>query len=554
MKSKKVSKSKSQKLSKESSIKSTTIQNKDPLSLLNSSIKEILTQLGYETLTIVQQKMLQEILSTKSNKNIICISPKGSGKMLSFLLPIVHKILESEKNNLIERYIIITGIKERAHELYSMSKELLQDINGKKVCICVGGASRKKENLKLMENDIKLIISTPQRIVEYIKNDKNKKLVINKDVKMIIFDEVENMEINGYKNELKEIINIFGFDKIKPNKNDENKFVNEEINFIFYCQNEENSINNETNVNINSQSFINELINFSERKYNTIIIQDESKSKISNSNDLSKRQLITKRGYIILDPAKKFLFLLTFLRKNLQNKVIIFFSTSKEVIFYNSLLNLYHIETNMIFSSSSKSIKENQEILSKFTKMEKGFLLCTDLSKMRLGTPICDWVLYYDAPNDIDTFEANLEIKCDKNDINKISDIKAFMILMPNELDLLKEKKEINIVEFNLNLGNIDKDQDKVEKLVNTKKQEVLVNAFDAYKEFLFNYVSRSNKDVFNLDNVDVSKLCKSFGFKFPPYINFSSLKNYEKLDDKKNKKKNFLFPDEIEKIYGNKD
>ena len=554
MKSKKVLKSKSQKLSKESSSKSTTIQNKDPLLLLNSSIKEILTQLGYETLTKVQQKMIQEILSTKSNKNIICISPKGSGKMLSFLLPIVHNILESEKNNLIERYIIITGIKERAHELYSMSKELLQDINGKKVCICVGGASRKKENLKLMENDIKLIISTPQRIVEYIKNDKNKKLVINKDVKMIIFDEVENMEINGYKNELKEIINIFGFDKIKPNKNDENKFVNEEINFIFYCQNEENSINNETNVNINSQSFINELINFSERKYNTIIIQDESKSKISNSSDLSKRQLITKRGYIILDPAKKFLFLLTFLRKNLQKKVIIFFSTSKEVIFYNSLLNLYHIETNMLFSSSSKSIKENQEILSKFTKMEKGFLLCNDLSKMRLGTPICDWVLYYDAPNDIDTFEANLEIKCDKNDINKISDIKAFMILMPNELDLLKEKKEINIVEFNLNLGNIDKDQDKVEKLVNTKKQEVLVNAFDAYKEFLFNYVSRSNKDVFNLDNVDVSKLCKSFGFKFPPYINFSSLKNYEKLDDKKNKKKNFLFPDEIEKIYGNKD
>ena len=554
MKSKKVSKSKSQKLSKESSSKSTTIQNKDPLSLLNSSIKEILNQLGYETLTKVQQRMLQEILSTKSNKNIICISPKGSGKMLSFLLPIVHNILESEKNNLYERYIIITGIKERAHELYSMSKELLQDINGKKVCICVGGASRKKENLKLMENDIKLIISTPQRIVEYIKNDKNKKLVINKDVKMIIFDEVENMEINGYKNELKEIINIFGFDKIKPNKNDENKFVNEEVNFIFYCQNEENSINNETNVNINNQSFINELINFSERKYNTIIIQDESKSKISNSNDLSKKQLITKRGYIILDPAKKFLFLLTFLRKNLQKKVIIFFSTSKEVIFYNSLLNLYHIETNMLFSSSSKSIKENQEILSKFTNMEKGFLLCTDLSKMRLGTPICDWVLYYDAPNDIDTFEANLEIKCDKNDINKISDIKAFMILMPNELDLLKEKKEINIVEFNLNLGNIDKDQDKVEKLVNTKKQEVLVNAFDAYKEFLFNYVSRSNKDVFNLDNVDVSKLCKSFGFKFPPYINFSSLKNYEKLDDKKNKKKNFLFPDEIEKIYGNKD
>ena len=553
MKSKNLSKNKSQKLIKENKPKSTPVQNKDPLSLLNSSIKEILIQLGYERLTNVQQRMLQEILSIKTNQNILCISPKGSGKMLSFLLPIIQKIIESEKNNLIERYIIITGIKERAHELYSLSKELLQDINGKKVCICVGGASRKKENLKLMENDVKLIISTPQRIVEYIKNDKNKKLVINKDIKMIIFDEVENMEINGYKNELKEIVNIFGFNKLKTNKYDENKIVNEEINFIFYSQNDENANDNEIHNN-NNQSFINELINFSERKYTTIKIQDESKSKLSSSNNFSKNQLITKRGYIILDPSKKFLFLLSFLRKNLQKKILIFFSTSKEVIFYNSLLNLYHIETNMIYSSSSKGIKENQETLTKFSKLEKGFLLCTDLSKMRLNIPLCDWILFYDSPNDIATFEANLEINCDKNNINEINDIKAFMVLMPNEIDLLKEKKEINIVEFNLSLGNIDKDQDKVEKLVNTKKQEVLVNAFDAYKEFLFNYVSRKNKDVFNLDNVDVSKLCKSFGFKFPPYVNFSSLMNYEKSNDKKSKKKNFLFPEEIEKIYGNKD
>ena len=121
------SKNKSQKLIKENKPKSTSVQNKDPLSLLNSSIKEILIQLGYERLTKVQQRMLQEILSIKTNQNILCISPKGSGKMLSFLLPIIQKIIESEKNNLIERYIIITGIKERAHELYSLSKELLQD-------------------------------------------------------------------------------------------------------------------------------------------------------------------------------------------------------------------------------------------------------------------------------------------------------------------------------------------------------------------------------------------------------------------------------------------
>ena len=557
MKSKKQTKNNPQKTSKEPKPKSNIIQTKDPLSILNSSIKETLIQLGYETLTKVQQKMILEILATNKQKNIICKSNKGSGKILSFLLPIVHQILENEKNNKEERYIIITGIKERAHELYSMSKELLRDINGKKVCICIGGANRKKENLKLMENDVKLIISTPQRIIEYIKNDKGKKLVLNKDIKTIIFDKIESMEINGYMKDLKDIINIYGFEKIKESKNNEKKIVNDNINFIFYCQNDENDINDDTQINNINQSYINELINFSERKYDTIIIKEASKKLESNKlTDESTKHKITKRGYIILDPSKKFLFLLTFLRKNPNKKIIVFFATSKEVIFYNSLFNLYHLETSMIYSSSSKSIKENQEILSKFSKAEKAFLLCTDLSKMRLDIPICDWILFYDAPIDIESFEANLVINnFDKNSLNKIEEIKAFMILMQNEIDLLKEKKEINIIEFNLNMGNIDKDQEKVEKLVNTKQQNVLVNAFDAYKEFLFNYASRSNKDIFNLDNIDVSRLCKSFGFKFPPYINFSSLMNYESIsNEKKNKKKSFLFPEEIEKIYGNKD
>ena len=525
----------------------------DSLSLLNSSIKEVLTQLGYEKLTKVQEKMVKEILlSNNKNKNIICKSQKASGKMLSFLLPLINKIMENENKNIIERYIIITGIKERVHEIYSMSKELLRDINGKKICMCTGCSSRKKENLKLMEDDVKLIISTPQRIVEYMKNDKKKKLVINKDIKKIIFDGIENMEINGYTNELKDIINYFGFEKIK-----DKNIINDDINFIFYCQNDENNVNEEDQAN--NQSLVRELINLSERQYTTITVKEIPKQQNNEQSKIQKsKHIITKRGYIILDPSKKFLFLLTFLRKNLHKKIVIFFSTSKEVLFYNSLLNLYHIETLTIFSSSNKSLKENKETLSNFIKKENGsFLLSTDLSKMKLNIPLCDWILFYDCPEDIETFESNLEIKStDKNNINinKINDIKAFMILMPNEVDILKEKKEFNISEFNLNIGNIDKDQEKVEKMVNTKEQSVLVYAFDAYKEFLFNYALRNNKDVFNIDNIDVTKLCKSFGFKFPPYVNFSSLMNYENYNDKKNKKKSFLFPDEIEKIYGKND
>ena len=551
MKAKNSSKQKSQKKDKAKKEKEplNSSQKIDSFSLLDSSIQEILKQLGYESLTNVQNKMIQEILS-KNNLNIICKSSKGSGKMLSILLPIIQRIFQNEKNNQIKRFIIITGIKERALEMYSMSKELMKDIDGKKVAVCTGGANRKKEYVKLMEKEVKLIISTPQRIVEYMTNDKGKKLILNSDISTIVFDKVESMEKNGYIKELKDIIEIFGFDNIKISKKENKKIVKENINFIFYCQNEETEEEDDKD-NSKMHSDIKELIDLTERKFSTIIVKENTKNK--NDNILTKdssKHIITKRGYIVLDPSKKYLFLLTFLRKNLLKKIVVFFSTTKEIIFYNSLLNLYHIETKTIFSNPSRSIKTNQNILNEFSKAEKGILLCTDLTKMRLSLPICDWVLFYDAPPDILTFENNLEIK-EWEDYSTVNDIKSFIILMPNELNLLKEDKEYDITEFNLNLGQIDKNQQKLEKMVNTKEHSVLVSAFEAYREFLFDYAARSNKKIFNVDDIDVTKLCKSFGFEFPPYVNLSTVLNLDSYNENKNKKKSYLFPDEIQKIYG---
>ena len=566
MKNKNSSKQKSQKKSKET--KNKEIINKvknspkiDSFSLLDPSIQEILNNLGYESLTKVQNRMIQEMIKNK-NENIVCKSSKGSGKMLSFLLPIIQRILENEKNEKIERFIIVTGTKERAQEIYSMSKELMRDTDGKKVVVCTGGANRKKECIKLLDKNIKLIISTPQRIVEYMKNDKPKKLVLNNDISTIVFDQIENMEKNGYIKELREIVDIFGFDTVRISKKETKKLVKEDINFIFYCLYKENAEEDNTNENGNDsdndndngnsimQSDISELIELSERKFSNIVIKEVKHDNNNKSKKSSSIPVITKRGYIILDPSKKFLFLLSFLRKNMQKKIIVFFATTKEVIFYNSLLNLYHIETNVIYSSAARSIKTNQSILKEFSKSQKGILLCTDLTKMRLNLPLCNWVLFYDCPIDIDTFERNLEIK-DLDDTSLVNDIKSFMILMPTETGILKEKKEYEIIEFNLNLGQIDKDQQKVEKMVNSKEHNVLVNAFEAYREFLFDYASRNNKHVFNVDEIDVTKLCKSFGFEHPPYVNLSPVLNLDNFKETKSKKKSFLFPEEIQKIYG---
>ena len=46
-----------------------------------------------------------------------------------------------------------------------------------------------------------------------------------------------------------------------------------------------------------------------------------------------------EQGYIIVPPEKKFLLLFTFLRKNLDKKIMVFMSSCNAVRFYSDLLN-----------------------------------------------------------------------------------------------------------------------------------------------------------------------------------------------------------------------
>jgi hypothetical protein len=130
-----------------------------------------------------------------------------------------------------------------------------------------------------------------------MKNDKPKKLVLNNDISTIVFDQIENMEKNGYIKELREIVDIFGFDTVRISKKETKKLVKEDINFIFYCLYKENAEEDNTNENGNEsdndndngnsimQSDISELIELSERKFSNIIIKEV---KHDNNNKSKK--------------------------------------------------------------------------------------------------------------------------------------------------------------------------------------------------------------------------------------------------------------------------
>lgn len=58
-------------------------------------------------------------------------------------------------------------------------------------------------------------------------------------------------------------------------------------------------------------------------------------AKDSNSSTVANLE----QGYVLVDPARKFQLLFTFLRKNLKKKIMVFMSSCNAVKFYSDLLN-----------------------------------------------------------------------------------------------------------------------------------------------------------------------------------------------------------------------
>ncbi len=111
------------------------------------------------------------------------------------------------------------------------------------------------------------------------------------------------------------------------------------------------------------------------------------------------------------------------------------------------------------------------------------------------------------------------------------------------------KKNSININEFEFPESKLAKIQSQFEKLV--EKNYYLYSASqDAYRSYLHAYISHKLKDVYDINSLDLSKVCRSFGFTAPPYVNLNikinSSRKTKKLNDKG-------FKNKFHQNYGNK-
>ena len=257
---------------------------------LSPSILETLTQLGYETATEVQAKSIPLLLN---GEDIIGSAKTGSGKSLAFLIPAAEVLLKNLNSEGIQ-VLVLSPTRELAMQLFNVAKDLMRD-NGTICSIVIGGGNRKKENEALKSGNVKLLVATPGRLLDHIENTKGFKY---DSLKVLVIDEADKILNIGFEEELKAILRMI---------------PKERQTMLFSATMNEK---------------VEDLIKLSMKSYESVRIKSTEPTVSS-----------LEQGYLVLDADKKFLFLFTFIKKNMKRKIIVFFSTCKEVEFFSSLLN-----------------------------------------------------------------------------------------------------------------------------------------------------------------------------------------------------------------------
>ncbi len=122
-------------------------------------IAQILAQFGIVSLNPMQEAASASILS---QKEILLLSPTGSGKTLGFLLPVLQLLKPDEKK---VQCLVLTPSRELAIQIEQVWKKMA---SGYKVSCCYGGHDMQTEIQNLAEPPA-LLIGTPGRIADHIK-------------------------------------------------------------------------------------------------------------------------------------------------------------------------------------------------------------------------------------------------------------------------------------------------------------------------------------------------------------------------------------------------
>ncbi|CAO0791068.1 unnamed protein product [Mucor circinelloides] len=443
--------------------------------------KNAITELGFEKMTEVQARTIPPLMA---GRDVLGAAKTGSGKTLAFLIPTVemlYRLKFKPRNG--TGAIIVSPTRELALQIFGVAKELLKH-HQLTFGIVIGGANRKAEADKLVKG-VNLIVATPGRLLDHLQNTRG---FVYKNLKALIVDEADRILEIGFEDEMRQIVKILPDDR----------------QTMLFSATQTTKVADLARISL---------------KKGPLYINVHENRDTSTADGL-------EQGYVVCDSDRRFLLLFTFLRKNIKKKVIVFFSSCNSVKYHSELLN--YIDVPVLALHGKQKQQKRTNTFFEYCNAEKGILLCTDVAARGLDIPAVDWIVQFDPPDDPRDYIHRVGRTARAGGQGK-----SLLFLLPSELGFLRYLKhaKVPLNEYQFPSNKIANVQGQLEKLID-KNYYLNQSAKDGYRSYLQAYSSFSLKKIFDVNNLDLAKVAKAFGFASPPKVNLGTIKQTKKEEN----------------------
>lgn len=164
---------------------------------LNTSLRNALSDLGYNTPSTIQHKVFPVVMS---GCDVIGIAQTGTGKTLAYLLPALRQWKFTQKKQ--PQILIVVPTRELVVQVVREVEKLIPYMSV--VVTGVYGGVNIKTQLEIIHKGIDVIVGTPGRLLDLTLTG----VLKLKEVKKFVIDEVDEMLSLGFRPQLTRLMDL----------------------------------------------------------------------------------------------------------------------------------------------------------------------------------------------------------------------------------------------------------------------------------------------------------------------------------------------------------
>ena len=428
--------------------------------------------------------------------DILGAAKTGSGKTLAFLIPVLELLFRqhwSKPDGL--GAVIISPTRELAKQIFEVLCKIGRH-HQPSAGLIEGGMNLKQEAERIALMNI--IVATPGRLLQHL--DRTPGFNVD-NLQILVLDEADRILDMGFQPQVDALV----------------EHLPKSRQTMLFSATQTKKVSDLARLSLRDPEYIS-----------------------VHENDAQATPSKLTQGYITTPLPEKINTLWSFIKANLRSKMIVFVSSSKQVRFIYECFRALKPGIPLVNLYGRKGQEARLKITDGFARAKYSCMIATDVVARGIDFPSVDWVVQVDCPEDTDTYIHRVG-RTARND----SPGRAVLFLDPSEEAILErlEQKKIPIEKMNVRANKQKSIKDMIQELC-FKQADVKYTAQKAFAYYVqaINYMK--DKEVFQLDKLDLEGFAMSMGLPGAPQVKFQKGSDIKKL---KNARRSSISSDEVE-------